>query len=260
MLDEPLVPLPPSGRVYRAGRRVCLGDASPSQRLRLDAAARYLQDVGNDDTADSGFDAAVGTVAGGFWVVRRAVIDVLAAPRWGEWIDLATWCSGIGGRWAERRLTMTSDGGGRIEVDTLWVHLDPETLAPARLPDVFMGLYGEAAQGRRASARRWLVPPPSETSGMERVGWPLRTVDFDVNGHVNNAAYWAAVEEILADHRDHPAHHSHGRPTRSVMEFGGGIEPDSTVELLVSLEEKHVDIWFTVDATVMATVRVLTLG
>ena len=101
VIDEALVPLPPSGRVFRAGRRVRLADADPSGRLRLDSCARYLQDIGNDDTADSGIDDVALT-----WVVRRAVIDVLRPPRWREWLDLATWCGGLGGRWAERRVEM----------------------------------------------------------------------------------------------------------------------------------------------------------
>ena len=52
MLDESLAPPPDRGRVFRSGRRVRLSDADPTGRLRLDACARYLQDVGNDDTAD----------------------------------------------------------------------------------------------------------------------------------------------------------------------------------------------------------------
>jgi acyl-ACP thioesterase len=90
-----MVPLPERGRVYRARRRVRLADAGRTQRLRLDACARYLQDIGNDDTEESGLDQQVGRGAG-IWVVRRAVLDVVEPPRWGEWLDLATWCSGVG--------------------------------------------------------------------------------------------------------------------------------------------------------------------
>ena len=40
--------------MYQASRRVRLGDASPRGRLRLDACARYLQDIANDDSRDAG--------------------------------------------------------------------------------------------------------------------------------------------------------------------------------------------------------------
>ncbi len=230
-----------------------LGDVTPSRRARLDACARYLQDIGNDDTADSGLDDTASV-----WVVRRAVVDVVVPPRWTEWLDLATWCSGTGGRWAGRRLSVIGDQGGRIEADTLWVHIDPVTLAPARLPGAFFDLYGGAAGGRHLSARHWLGPPPA-LDGHVRVDWPLRAVDFDVMGHVNNAAYWVAVEEVLAGQRDHPAHPAHGRPVRAVMEFGAGIARDASVELLVHRSDEQLDIWFHVDGTTHATARLLPL-
>jgi acyl-ACP thioesterase len=258
VLDEPMVPLPERGRVFRAGRRVRLGDASPSQRLRFDACARYLQDIGNDDTADSGLDGSSGP-----WVVRRAVVDVVVPPRWREWVELATWCGGTGGRWAERRLSITGDQGGRVEVSTLWVHLDPATLLPIRLPEAFMAIYGEAAQGRRVSSRRWLDPPPTSggdgAAGLERVPWPLRAVDYDVMRHVNNVAYWAAVEEVLSSPSGEGLQAGPDRPVRAVLEYGPGIEAGAPVELLVGRGDKQLDIWFTVDGTVHASARLVPL-
>ena len=44
-----------------------LGDVDPSGRLRLDAIARYLQDVASDDAADAGLDTG--------WVARRTLIE-----------------------------------------------------------------------------------------------------------------------------------------------------------------------------------------
>ncbi|MFM2076244.1 MAG: hypothetical protein RJA49_134, partial [Actinomycetota bacterium] len=52
------------GRVYHGTGVVRLGDSSPGGRARLDAIARLLQDVADDDARDAGF----GDFA---WVVRR---------------------------------------------------------------------------------------------------------------------------------------------------------------------------------------------
>ena len=248
MLDEPLVPLPDRGRVFRAGRRVRLADADATGRLRLDACARYLQDVGNDDTADSGIDDPATT-----WVVRRAVVDVHEAPRWREWLDMATWCGGLGGRWAERRLSLVGEHGGRVEIATLWVHLDVATMAPARLPAGFLDAYAGAAGDRRVSSRLWLDAVPD---GAARVSWPLRAVDVDLLGHVNNAAYWAAVEEELAGKAAGALLRA---PHRAVMEYGPGIEPGAAVELRVAGGEGRTSLWFTVDGVVHASATVLPL-
>jgi len=250
VIDEPMVPLPPSGRVFRTGRRVRLADADAAGRLRLDACARYLQDLGNDDTADAGIDDDSLT-----WVVRRAVIDVHRPPRWREWVDLATWCGGLGGRWAERRMSLVGEHGGHVEMTTLWVQVDTATKTPARLGDRFVEVYGEAAQGRRISARLWLGDPPV---GAAAEPWSLRAVDIDLIGHVNNAAYWAAVEEQIEPGTAF-VHALLGRPHRSVIEYGPGISPGDRVELLVDESDDHLDVWFTVADEVQAAVRVIPL-
>lgn len=250
MIDEPLVPLPDKGRVFRKGRRVRLADADPSGRLRLDSCARYLQDLGNDDTADSGIDDDAVT-----WVVRRAVVDVHVPPRWREWVDMATWCGGVGSRWAERRMSIVGDQGGHVEITTLWVQVSVATMAPTRITDRFLDAYGEAAGGRKVSSRLWLGDPPV---GAAAQPWPLRAVDIDLIGHVNNAAYWAAVEEQIEPGTAF-AHALLGRPHRAVMEYGPGIAAGDRVELLVDEDEGHLSVWFTVDGVVQAASTVVRL-
>ena len=48
--------LPESGRRFSVVRKVRLGDVTPKGRLRLDAVARYLQDIATDDSLDGGYD------------------------------------------------------------------------------------------------------------------------------------------------------------------------------------------------------------
>ena len=91
-----------AGRSYTARRRVRLGDATPNGRLRLDAVARYLQDVANDDGRDADWSDPH------WWVVRRTVIDVRTFPVYLQEVDLTTWCGGVGSHWAERRTRITS--------------------------------------------------------------------------------------------------------------------------------------------------------
>jgi acyl-ACP thioesterase len=174
-------------RVYRAERRIRLSDMDPNGRLRLDAVARYLQDVASDDVADAGWSADEHV-----WVVRRAHVEIAAPFAGDEAVELATWCSGTGASAAARRTAIVGDRGGRIEAEVVWIHLGRD-LQPARLPQRFHDVYAASAEGRGVSTRLELRGP---LDGEARP-WPLRATDVDLLGHVNNAVYWSAVEETL---------------------------------------------------------------
>lgn len=204
-----MVGRPGGGRTFRGERRVRLGDCSPGGRLRLDAAARYLQDVSDDDTRDAGLAQMT-------WVVRRTVIDVLRFPTYLEPLDLLTWCSGIGSRWAERRVDIEGTEGGSLRSATLWVHLDAETLRPLPPPAAFEEIFTEAADGRSVTSRLTLGGPPADVAMTD---WPVRFADFDVMEHVNNAVVFVVVEEELATRRRLRA------PLRVEVEYRSPIDP-----------------------------------
>jgi acyl-ACP thioesterase len=216
--EDLLMAPPPEARVFVRERRVRLGDATPRGRLRLDALARYLQDVSNDDTRDAGFtdNDEMG------WVVRRTVIEVPRFPVFGEELTLGTWCSGTGSRWAERRVQVRGNRAGVVEAASTWVHVDTTTGRPKALTPRFHEVFTPSAVGRVVRARLHHGDKPDEA---DRRAWPLRAADFDVLGHVNNAAYWEAVEEELARRRDLRA------PLRAEVEFRAGIDPGMAVSL-----------------------------
>lgn len=240
-----LVARPAAGRVFEGARRVRVGDVSPAGRLRLDAVTHFLQDLSADDTADAALPDAEA------WVVRKTVIEVPVFPRYLEGLRLATWCSGTGSHWAERRISMVGDEGGRVEAATTWVHVDLATGRPKRISEGFLSRYGEAAAGRRMKARLEHPDPPS---GARRQPWPLRFTDFDVLSHVNNAAYWEAVEEALSERRDLRA------PLQAELEHRTAIERGAAVELVVADEADGLSAWVVAAGEVAASARVRRLG
>ena len=65
--------------------------------------------------------------------------------------------------WAERRTTITRDGidAPDVEAVSLWVHLDPASWRPVPFDEAEVAAYGDAAAGRRITARlRHPAPAP----------------------------------------------------------------------------------------------------
>jgi len=135
-----------------------------------------------------------------------------------------------------------------VEAATTWVHFDTASGRPSRIPAGFEEIYGEASGGRRVKAR---LDQPDAPDG-ERGGfpWPLRFTDFDVLGHVNNAACWQIVEEALASRRELRA------PLRAEVQHRIAIERGATVEVTVSDGDGALSLWARADGAVAVTARV----
>lgn len=155
------------------------------------------------------------------WVVRHMRMDVRVPVLEDERVELVTWCSGVATVAAGRRLSLVGDCGGSVEVDSVWAHLGPD-MRPARIGP--FGPYAEAAGDRVVSPRLDLPHPPED--GI-RLRWPLRTTDLDVFGHVNNAAYWQAIEHCLPE-----SGIDERRPLRALLGYRHAVDLGEEVELV----------------------------
>ncbi len=241
MLTDEFPAYPGQGRMVAMQQRIGLGDTRPDGRLRLDALAAFLQDVADEDAASAPIvdDESV-------WVLRRLTMSLVHTPRFRDTVTLATWCSGASSRWAERRTDLSRGGEVVAQSVALWVHVDRESGRPSRLADGFDSVWGASARDRRVSARLQHEVPKSDA---RRERWALRATDIDIVAHVNNAAYWAAVEELLAR-----------RPTlrvaRAEIEFRSGVLPGEDVDLVVDDRAHGFMTWFLVGEEVRASASV----
>jgi acyl-ACP thioesterase len=210
-------PPPTQGRTFVATRTVRSSDVTPGGRLRLDAVARYLQAVAEDDLAGTGWREPLD------WWTRRCAVTVRDFPAHAEQVRLETFCSGTGPRWAERTTTLAGPGGELMQARAVWVAVDRSTGQPAPLGEPFLRRYGAAAAGRTVSARLSHPGPPGSAAGRP---WPLRASDFDTAGHVNNAVHWAAVEDVLAT--------QDWLPTRAEVEYHGPMLPTHEPSLVTA--------------------------
>jgi acyl-ACP thioesterase len=227
-----IVPVPDPAsdpRVFHGERRVRFGDVSPDGRARFDALACYLQDVSNDDTVDAGLEDDIA------WVVRRTAIEVHRPAEFREMLDLATFCSGVGSRWAERRVSLRGDLGAHIEAVTVWVHVDLQSGRPVPVDAQFDELYAPTALGRQVTSKLQHETTPSAEA--VSAPWRVRASDFDLFSHVNNAASWAMVEEELATRGDLSP------PYRAELEYRAPVTRADEVVLWRADSPGRMDLW-----------------
>lgn len=239
------------GRVYRAARHVHLGDVGSQGELRLEALARFLQDVATDDALDADLRAQLG----GTWVLRRLTVEVVAPPHFNDDIEFATFCSGVGPSWAERRTDVTTvDGALLARTVAIWVLIDQAGGRPIALGDEFFRIYGDSIRDRKVSARLG-HRRPSERAAVR--WWKLRESDFDFLDHVNNARYLEAVEDELVTRL--PKH----QPVRAELEFRGAVGRGDELELHSETKpavegEGELFVWLVSDAEVRMSARLHT--
>ena len=234
-------PLPSGGRRFEDTRRVRLDEVGPDGQLRLDATARYLQDIATDDYIDAGFGE------GQAWVLRRALICVERSAAFNETLKLTTWCSGIGSRYAERSTRLRGERGAVIDAASLWVYLNAETGIPRRLEPAFANIFGYSASGRRIGAS---LAHPAPPQNVKKRKWAPLYCDLDLWNHVNNARYWTVV---LQD----PAASNLDAPCRAEMEHRAPLDGHSEVEILsCDIGHDGIATWFVCKGEICASATI----
>lgn len=230
---QPLGERKAGAKFYTADYRVRTGDIDQDMRVRLDGIARYLQDVANDNIAALPF-----ADTDPFWIIRRTVIDVIEPITWPSDFTVERWCSALSTRWTNMRVRINAVSetnrfnsevrpNGLIETEAFWINMTESGL-PARISDLAMETLEAMTDEHRL---RWKAMNPGKAPDAADLDLPdrehvLRITDFDPFKHLNNAAYFEAVEDELVAHPDLLA-----KPHRAVIEYLRPIRPNTRVTI-----------------------------
>jgi acyl-ACP thioesterase len=195
-LDKQLMPVPDGHPdVFDRQWPLRVGDIDRTGRLRLDASARHIQDIGQDQLREMGFEETHP-----LWIVRRTMLDLVRPIEFNDMLRLRRWCSGTSNRWCEMRVRIDGKRGeGLIESEAFWININRETQMPSRIADDFLaGLHKTTSVDRL----RWksYLKPGSRDDAVEIHEFPVRVTDIDLFDHMNNSVYWSVIEDYLASH------------------------------------------------------------
>jgi hypothetical protein len=195
-LDKTLMPVPDGHpAVFERGWPVRVADVDRTGRMRLDAAARHVQDIGQDHLREMGFEEIHP-----LWIVRRTMIDVIRPIEFQDIPTLRRWCSGTSNRWCEMRVRIDGTrGDGLVESEAFWININRETQTPSRIADDFLEALGRTTSVDRLRWKSYLKPGGRDDAA-EIHEFPVRVTDIDLFDHMNNSVYWSVVQEYLASH------------------------------------------------------------
>jgi acyl-ACP thioesterase len=191
-LDKVLMPVPDGHPdVFERQWPLRVADIDRTGRLRLDAAARHIQDIGQDQLRERGFEDVHP-----LWIVRRTMIDLIEPIAFHDMMRLRRWCSGTSTRWCEKRVRIEGRHGGLIESEAFWININPDTFMPSRVADDFLDGLRSTTEIDRLRWKPYLTP--GDRGDAIRIhDYPVRTTDIDLFDHMNNAVYWSVVEDYL---------------------------------------------------------------
>lgn len=192
-LGKVLMPVPdPHPDVFEQHWPVRVGDIDRTGRLRLDAATRHIQDVGQDHLRELGFEDTHP-----LWIVRRTMVDLIRPIEFQDILRLRRWCSGTSNRWCEMRVRIDGRKGGLVESEAFWININRDTQMPSRISDDFLEGLHRTTDVDRLRWKAYLKAQGRDGAGQIRE-YPVRFTDIDLFDHMNNSVYWSVVEDYLS--------------------------------------------------------------
>ncbi len=169
-----------------------VADIDRDGRLRFDSAARHIQDIGQDQLREMGFEETHP-----LWIVRRTMVDLIRPIMYGDMLRMRRWCSGTSNRWCEMRVRIDGRRGGLIESEAFWININRDTQMPSRISDDFLAGLKRTTSVDRLRWKPYLARE-SRDDATEIHEFPVRVTDIDLFDHMNNSVYWAVIEDYLA--------------------------------------------------------------
>ncbi|MGB3894987.1 MAG: acyl-[acyl-carrier-protein] thioesterase [Mycolicibacter sinensis] len=227
--DEPtglakvLMPVPdPHPNVFDRQWPLRVADIDRRGRLRMDAAARHIQDIGQDQLRETGHEATHP-----LWIVRRTMMDLIAPVEFQDMLRVRRWCSGTSNRWCEMRVRIDGKrSGGLIESEAFWININRETQGPARISEDFLAGLKRTTSVDRLRWKAYLKAGDREAAA-EIHEYPIRFTDIDLFDHMNNAVYWTVVEDYLSSYPELLA-----APLRVTLEHEAAVALGDKLEIV----------------------------
>ncbi len=171
-------------------------DVDGDQTLRVQAAARFFQEMATLQALQVGAGADLLLGRGVMWFLNRLEMAFIRFPGLGEKLKITTWSRGFRHHMGFREYRLDTDQGPVAKGSAVWIFYDFIGKRIIKVPPDIKSLYPVCPEkGFETELRDW--QPCGKIEPENEISISLRYGDFDVNGHVNNTHYLEFVETLF---------------------------------------------------------------
>jgi acyl-ACP thioesterase len=178
--------------------RVNYGDVDRTEVMLLPRIFKLLQEAAIAHANQFGTGTHAMATRGESWVLNRIAVSIERYPRMDEALRVETWSTGIKGFKGFREFRLFDAAEQPILfASSLWLYISTRTKLIVRLPREVAEGFPVRPEGPWCPLLEKLpFEPPAATA--PAVPLTLRYSDFDVNEHVNNAAYLDFIQTAVS--------------------------------------------------------------
>ena len=170
--------------------KILASDVDYNIRLSYPDIFALFQNIAVANSEDLGYDQPKMTPKGLFWVTSKQKIRITKRPMQGDFVELTTWPEKPDRIRGRRNYLMTQNGETIIEGTSEWVIIDRNVNRLYMLDKIYDPSF-EFYPGK-------MLPEPfhrftSDFSGEPFAEYRVRSVDIDLEGHMNNVNYFRAL-------------------------------------------------------------------
>ncbi len=175
--------------------RIGLFDIDYRFKLRVEAVARFFQEIAVHHSTGIGAGPEVLLKKGLVWFLSRLEIEFFRYPTLGDEIRIVTWSRGFKGYKGYREYLIESSQGEVARGSGVWLFFDFMRKRITKVPP-------EISERYEIEEERWFDKEIDDWTFGGRIEpekemeISLRHSDFDVNGHVNNTVYLCFLETL----------------------------------------------------------------
>jgi fatty acyl-ACP thioesterase A len=200
-------------------------EVGPDQHASIVTMANLLQEVASNHAVGMWGRSAEGFATdpalaelGLIFVMTRMQIQMEAYPRWGDTVHIETWFQDSGKLVAQRDWLVTDAATGKFfgKATSTWVMINLHTRRLSKMPESMRRRcawyqmdppdYAIPQEHCRLKIPEVPVPHNTQPAATTSSRFVARRGDMDMNGHINNAVYFAWGLETVPEHVYEDAH------------------------------------------------------